>query len=470
MGEEEKKVETPEAAPETAAPEAKVEDLDKAIEGILPVFGEYSKITVLMPRLRTADGDVVPGPEYLDPKKPDQRKRFLTKADYALSRKQLLKRLQVWKEALTASENLAEIRTNASARSEKITATLDQNMKSIFETLRSLETTYRSVDRFFMNSQFEPDDSIDAWFVNASLEELSDPDDRTKFEEMSSYIQDPFRRYSLQECYCMMVAPGFLEDVQTMSRFAELGEQNKVHVFTDLPEFESSKEAMEFLNDPAYANIAGSTDEKAYMSMGVNHLLGRAKHAFEDSDLWLPPSSALAGLVYKNDDSVGLQQPSAGYKHGTVAGVDHVRFKANQRDVSALVGKNIIPAIDWDGMVRFMGDSTLYKGENQNVYSVIRTYDYIRKNLAQYLNKQTFILINNRLLDTIKKDIFKFLTPLKGDGKMIEDFEVKVSSTPEQRKAQVVDVNLKIKCFFPAKTFDIYLKPHNTDEGTKTEF
>jgi hypothetical protein len=479
MTEEEKTLEPPEVLPEEetsvatvepAVPEMTVEDLDNTIEGILPVFGEFSKITVLMPRLRTADGDVIPGPEYLDSKKPDQRKRFLTKPDYALSRKQLLKRLQVWKRALSASDDLTQIQKSASEESTKIESALSQNMETILETVKHLETTYRGIDRFFMNAQNEPDDGINVWFVNSSMAELCDPDDRTKFEEMSNYIQDPFRSFSLSECFSILVVPGFLEDVQTLDRFSQLGEQNKVQVFTDLPDFDSSQEAMEFLNDPVYANLAGSTPEKAFVCIGANYLLGRAKTSYEDSDLWISPSSALAGLVYKNDNGVGIQQPSAGYKHGRVTGVDHVRFRANQRDVTALVDKNVIPAIDWDGMVRFMGDSTLFKGENQNVYAVRRTYDYITKNVAHYLNKQTFILINNRLLDTIKKDIYNFLTPLKGEGKMIEGFEVKITSTPEQKKAQIVDVNLLIKCFFPAKTFNIYMRPHNTDEGTKVDF
>ena len=465
---EEKKM--PETAPEAVVPEAKVVDLDKAITGIIPVLGDFSKITLLMPRLRTADGDVIPGPEYLDPQKPDQRKRFLTKTDYALSRMQLLKRLQVWKEVLSTSDNLDAVQKNASNRSDKIVVTLSQNLKNIFETLRPLESTYRSVDRFFLNAQKEADDAIDAWFVNASLPELSDPDDRSKFEEMASYIQNPFRSFSLSECYSLLVVSGFLEDVQTIDRFSQLGEQNKVCVFTDTPNFDSVQEAVEFLNDPVYANLAGSTPEKAYMCVGANYLLGRPKHAFEDQDLWLPPSSALAGLVYKNDNGVGIQQPSAGYKHGRVTGADHVKFRANQRDVTALVDKAVIPAIDWDGLVRFMGDSTLFKGENHNVYAVRRTHDYVTKNVVHYLNKQTFLLINNRLLDVIKKDIFNFLSPLKGEGKMIEDFNVNVTSSPEQRKAQQVDVNVTIKCFFPAKTFNIYMRPHNTEDGTKVDF
>jgi len=456
------------AAPEEI-PETKVAEVDEQIKEIVGVFGEYSKVMLLMPRIRTAEGDVIPGPEYLDPKKPDQRKRFLTKPDYLKARKQLLKRLQVWKSLLSSAAEIAEVRRQAEERAAKIEENLHNNLSKIFEEIRPLETTYRQVDRFFMNAAPEPDEPVNAWFVNASLEELSDPDDRTKFEEFATYIQNPYRSFSLTDCYSLMVLPGFLEDVQTMDRFAELGAQNKVHVFTDLPDFDSVTEAMEFLDDPAFASLSGSTDEKSYLSIGVNYLLGRPKNQYEQEDLWISPSTVLAGLVYKNDEGVGVQQPSAGYKHGRATGVDHVKFRVNQRECTSLADRSTIPAVDWDGLVRYMNDATLFKGENYNIYAVRRTRDYILKNVAHYLNKQTFILINNRLLDTIKKDIYNFLTPLKGEGRMIEDFEIKVTSTPEQRKKQVVDVNLTIKCFFPAKTFNIYLQPHNTEEGTKVE-
>jgi hypothetical protein len=106
-----------------------------------------------------------------------------------------------------------------------------------------------------------------------------------------------------------------------------------------------------------------------------------------------------------------------------------VRFEVD-RAVGAkeFLGKGVIPSVLWDAKVRFLGDCSLFKGESYDVYATKRTADYISKNVCHYLNKQTFKLIDNTLLERVKKDIYDFARANAGKGKLISDFNLEVSS------------------------------------------
>ncbi|HBC47505.1 MAG TPA: hypothetical protein DCZ43_10695, partial [candidate division Zixibacteria bacterium] len=312
-------------------------------------------------------------------------------------------------------------------------------------------------------------DPVNTYFSNVSLADLTDPDGE-KFTELADYIKKPFRAFSLTDCYSMMVVPGFLEDIPTIDKMAKLGEENKVHIFTDLPDFETFREAQDQLNGPGLEGLAGSTPEKAHISLLVNWVLGRSKNRYEEQDLWLPPSAVLAGLVYKQDEGVGMQQPCAGYQYGASDSVKAVRFEVD-RAVGAkeFLNKGVIPAVLWDSKVRFLGDCSLYKGESYDVYATKRTADYVSKNVCHYLNKQTFKLIDNTLLDRVKKDVYDFIRANTGKGKLVSDFKLEVSSTPEQRAKHIIDVKLNITPFTSVRQFDVYLTAKQSDEGDFTE-
>jgi hypothetical protein len=298
---------------------------------------------------------------------------------------------------------------------------------------------------------------------------LIDPDADT-FEELADYVKKPFRAFSLNDCFSLMVIPGFLEDIPNIDKFSKLAEENKVHVFTDLPDFESYEEADEQMNGPGLEGLAGSTPEKAHLSVAANWVLGRSKNQYEEEDMWLPPSSVLAGLVYKQDNTVGMQQPCAGYQYGASDSVKSVRFEVD-RAVGAkeFLSKGVIPSVLWDAKVRFLGDCSLFKGESYDVYATKRTADYISKNVCHYLNKQTFKLIDNTLLERVKKDIYDFARANAGKGKLISDFNLEVSSTPEQRAKHIIDVKLNITPFTSVRQFDVYLTARHSEEGDFTE-
>lgn len=459
MGEEEKQEQ--QAPAEAAAESRPTIEIEKISDDQLPdllsdAFGSFSKLAALLPSFKTADGDLVRGVEWLDPKKDFQRKEFLNKKEFAGQRKLLAERLKIWIEHLSKSENTDEVRKGLNEAATKIEENLTRNMKKVHRASRELEGTYRAIDKFFANAQAEPDEKVNAYFANVSAEELTDPDDKEKFEQLATSISDLFREWSVRDAFSMCVVPGYLGSVEAIDTFGrQLGLPNKVQVLTDLPDFEKFDEVMDMLDDPNYAGLSGSDPHKQYVSLFANYLLGREANQYEDDDMWVPPSAAVAGKMYQGDTSIGMQQPMAGFKHGKISDASSIRFKCNQPNASKINEKGINPIVDFESQPVAMGAATLYNKETFNVYSIRRTYDYVYKTLRNYLNKQTFSVIDQKFIDTMRKDIDKFMKAISGGDNILQDFNIEIFADEEMRKRQEVDIKVSLNPKYPARSFNI---------------
>jgi len=473
MGEEEKKeVQAQAAEAREAAPmEAGEAISDEEFSSLLgESFGSFKNLAALMPSFKTPDGDLVRGVEWLDPKKDFQRKEFLTNKNFEGQRKLLALRMKKWVEYLSSNESLDAIRKKLSEDSAKLEANLRKNMTKVHAASRDLETTYRAIDKFFANAQQEPDEKVNAYFANAGIEDLTNPDDKEKFEKMTAAIADLYREWSIKECFSMACIPGYLGSVENIDTFArQLGLPNKLHIMTDLPNFESVEEVMEMLDDPNYANLAGIDDYKQYVSVFANYLLARNANEYEDEDMWIPPSASVAGMMYKADSTVGMQQPSAGFKYGKIADAKYIRFRANQPDASKINEKGVNPLVSFEGSAVAMGSSTLSVKETFNVYSIRRTYDYVYKTLRNYLNKQTFTVIDQKMIDTLRSDIDKFMRAISGGDNILQDYKVEIFADEAMRKKQEVDIKVALNPKYPARTFNIEFSAWDADNQTNVK-
>ncbi len=476
MGEEEKNELQPQAAeaaqPSAAPAEVVGEKLsDDEFNSILgDSFGDFKKLSALMPSFKTGDGDLVRGVEWLDPKKTFQRKEFLTKKDFAGQRKLLGQRLNHWVQFLAADESIDDMRKKLNESATNMEANLEKNMKKVHRASREIESTYRSLDKFFANAQQEPDEKVNAWFVNASAEELADPDDKEKFEGMCKAVADLYREWSIRDCFAMAVIPGYLGSVESIDRFGQqLGFSNKVHVITDLPDFESVDEVMDMLDDPSFASLAGVDNSKQYVSLYSNYLMARESNQFEDEDMWIPPSASVAGMMYRGDTTIGMQQPMAGFKHGKISEAKYLRFKANQPDASKINEKGVNPLVNFEGSAVAMGAATLFSKETFNVYSIRRTYDYVYKTMRNYLNKQTFSVIDQKFIDAMRRDIDKFMKAISGGDNILQDFKVDIFADAEMRKRQEIDIKVSLNPKYPARTFNIEFTAWNDDNQTNVK-
>jgi hypothetical protein len=474
MGEDErlKPQAQPSEAAEAAPAKPAVEKVsDEEFASILgDAFGDFKKLASLLPSFKTADGDLVRGVEWLDPKKDFQRKEFLSKPEFATQRKLLAERMKLWSDHLGSDSNLDNVRKNLNEQAAKLEANLQKNMKKVHEASRDMETTYRAIDKFFANAQQEPDEKVNAHFANVSAEQLTNPDDKEKFEQLSKAVAALYREWSIKECFSLCVIPGYLGSVENVDSVArQLGLPNKLHIITDLPNFENVEEVMEMLDDPNYANLPGIDSYKQYVAIFANWLLARTQNQYESEDMWIPPSAAVAGKMYQGDTTVGMQQPMAGYKHGKISDAKYLRFKANQPDASKINEKGVNPMVSFEGSAVAMGAATLFSKETFNVYSIRRTYDYVYKTLRNYLNKQTFSVIDQKFIDTMRKDIDKFMKAITGGDNILQDYKVDIFADEEMRKRQEIDIKVSLNPKYPARTFNIEFVAWNDNNQTNVK-
>lgn len=474
MGEEEKNEQQPQAAEaeaaQPAAPAAEKVSEEEFAAILGDTFGDYKKLAALLPSFKTAEGDLVRGVEWLDPKKSFQRKEFLNKPDHAKQRKLLKQRLEAWVTFLSQSDNLEEVRKNINEQAVKLEENLKKNMKKVMREGRELESTYRAIDKFFANAQQEPDEKVNAWFANVGAEELMNPDDKDKFEELGKSVADLYREWSVKDAFAMAVVPGYLGSVENIDTLArQIGMPNKLHVLTDMPDFESVEEVVDMLEDPTFESLLGPDAHKQYVSLFANYVQAREANEFEDEDMWIPPSAAVAGKMYQGDITVGMQQPMAGYKHGKINEAKYIRFKANQPDASKINEKGVNPIVNFEGMAVAMGSSTLFNKETFNIYSIRRTYDYVYKTLRNYLNKQTFSVIDQKFIDTMRRDIDKFMKAISGGDNILQDYKVEIFADDEMRKRQEIDIKVSLNPKYPARTFNIEFTAWNEDDQTNVK-
>ncbi|HVP38854.1 MAG TPA: hypothetical protein VMS93_06670 [Candidatus Saccharimonadales bacterium] len=406
------------------------------------------------------EGKKLPPIDLLDPTKKKQYEDVVRSKNFAETKDLLAQRLKSWEAALSESEDLESLLEKTQQNLEKLEELLDKNLKKAYEVIRPLETTYRSADGFFMNAAVEAGDKVKASFLNASPDQLLNPDDRSVFEEgLAAALQTRFRDWTLKETFANLVVPGWVGTVPNLDRLGTLGSQNKVQVFTDSDNFETFKQLQDNLDQKPFEGLKGAGLEKQYVSLFGNWLLGRKAHKWEDEDLWLPPSALMAGVVYKTDETKGIQEAAAGYRKGKIQNALGVRYRVDRpTGGKMLFNYGISPIVDWDGYPIAMGDANLSTKEGLDAYPRIRTEDWILKNVCHYLNKQAYQNITDTFRSAVKRDLHDFLAKCTGPDSEVKGFDITVLATPEMEKRHEVDVVLELKFQNSVRSFNVKVK------------
>jgi hypothetical protein len=223
------------------------------------------------------------------------------------------------------------------------------------------------------------------------------------------------------------------------------------------------------------ANLTGGDAHKSNVVMAANWLVGRGKleEIGEEEDLYVPPSSALAGRIYATLAS----QVTAGRKHGTLNEVDGVKFPLRKSEISNLEKIGLVPMVNEYGRVMAFSAKTLFNGDNIGLqtYSVVRVFDYVTKVLIDFLNRRAFENWDHNMRMDIQGQIVRFLDSIAGPGKLIEKFSIKKFERDPDQKDRI-NLDIHMVPYFPAKTFMVSLDgtkgddPDNPDRDWNAEY
>ncbi len=412
----------------------------------------------------------IDGASNLNPEKKARKKIFLSEDSKKADRQQLKKRLALWHKLLSETDSIADAAEQGQARVEAAEQQLTDNLKTAVEATHELEQAYRSVALFFKNT--DQDSVKNVSILNADKDQLQDLDNTTFIDAVSEELEQNYDRLDLRDNYSLLVVPGYLGSNKVLDKWAKIAHKNKVMMVTDFEHYDTPEDVMELFEE---ANLTGAEPHKANVIMAANWLVGRGKleEIGEEDDLFVPPSSALAGRIYATLAS----QVTAGRKHGTLNEVEGVKFPLRKSEIANLEKLGLVPMVNEYGRVMAFSAKTLFNGDNIGLqtYSVVRVFDYVTKVLIDFLNRRAFENWDHNMRMDIQSQIVRFLDRIAGPGKLIEKFSIKkFERDPDQKDRILLDIHMVP--YFPAKTFLVSLDgtkgddPDNPDRDWNAEY
>jgi len=412
----------------------------------------------------------IDGASNLNPEKKARKKIFLSEENKKADRQQLKKRLALWHKLLSESDSVADTVEKSQQRVEATEQQLTNNLRTAVEATHELEQAYRSVALFFKNTDLDEVKNIS--ILNADKDQLQDLDNTTFIDAVSEELEQNYDRLDLRDNYSLLVVPGYLGSNKVIDKWAKIAHKNKVMMVTDFEHYDTPEDVIELFEE---ANLTGGDAYKSNIIMTANWLVGRGKleEIGEEEDLFVPPSSALAGRIYATLASL----VTAGRKHGTLNEVDGVKFPLRKSEISNLEKIGLVPMVNEYGRVMAFSAKTLFSGDNIGLqtYSVVRVFDYVTKVLIDFLNRRAFENWDHNMRMDIQGQIVRFLDGIAGPGKLIEKFSVKKFERDPDQKDRI-NLDIHMVPYFPAKTFLVSLDgtkgddPDNPDRDWNAEY
>lgn len=404
---------------------------------------------------------VVDGLANMNPDRKARKQIFLLDKEKKAEREALRQRMQVWIELLENTATVDEMLTKSKDYADKAKACLQKNLKSTLGQTRELETSYRTVAQFFKNTELDKVPNVNV--VNASLEQMADLDNPLFIDALAAEFKQHYDRLDLRENYSILAIPGYLGSNKVIEKWAKICNENKVMLVTDFANLDKPDDIVDMFTA---ANLTGGELHRSNVIMTCNWLVGRGKaeEAGEEEDIYVPPSTSLAGKVYKTL----MSQVAAGKKFGGMNEVDAVRFDLKKSEISYLEKIGLVPMVNEYGKIMAFSAKTLFSGDNVGLqtYSVVRVFDYITKVMLDFLNRRAFENWNAKNEDNLRRQIVQFLDSVKGPDKLIEKFKI---TRFEQDKVQKdrIWLDIRLTPYFPAKSFVIKLDGHKGDDGNE---
>jgi hypothetical protein len=397
----------------------------------------------------------------INPDRKARRKIFLTEKGKEKERETLKKTLELWASVISKSDSLTDMVAHCEDQRKSAEELLSKNLSKAVDTTRELEANYRTVALFYKNTESEKVKNVTV--VNATLEQLKDLDNTRFIDTIHAELSDNYDRLDLKNNYGLLVIPGYLGSNTVVEKWAKIAHQNKVMLVTDFEHLDEPDDVMEMF-DQAY--LTGGDIYRSNVLMTCNWLVGRGRFEEIDEldDLYIPPSGALAGKVYKTL----MSQVTAGKKFGGINEVDGVKFDLKKSEIANLENLGLIPMVNEYGKVMAFSGKTLFNGDNLGLqtYSVVRVFDYVTKVLMDFLNRRAFENFTAVTRKEIMNQIVRFLDAITGPGKLIENFEIrKFEQDPVQKDRIHLDIHMKP--YFPAKNFLIKMDGHKGDYGNE---
>lgn len=386
---------------------------------------------------------------------------YLTDSNKSEERKELLQKLNLWVNLLETNDSIDKMVESCKTKATSAANSIKKNLKNALDQTRELETNYRTVAQFYKNTELDKVDNVH--ILNASLEQVTDLDNPIFIDHVGAELKQHYDRLDLRDNYSILAIPGYLGSNKVVEKWAKICNENKVMLVTDFANLDKMDDVVDLFHS---ANLTGGDVYRSNVIMTCNWIVGRgrAEGVGEEENVYLPPSTSLAGKIYKTL----MSQVAAGKKHGSINEVDAVKFELKKSEISQLEKMGLVPMVNEYGKIMAFSAKTLFNGDNIGLqtYSVVRVFDHVTKVLLDFLNRRAFENWNARNEEDLRKQIVKFLDGIKGADKLIEKFKI-VRFEQDRHQKDRVWLDIRLTPYFPAKSFVIKLDGHKGDDGNE---
>ena len=406
---------------------------------------------------------VVDGVANMNPSRKARKEIFLNDSNKDSERKDLLQKLSLWIDLLDSGKSAEDMAESCKDKALSAEQNLKSNLKNTLDTVRELETNYRTVAQFYKNTELDKVDNVS--IVNASMDQLTDLDNPLFVEAIADEFKQNYDRLDLRDSYSILALPGYLGSNKVVEKWAKICNENKVMMVTDFANLDKPDDVVDLFHS---ANLTGGELHRSNVIMTTNWLVGRGKaeEVGEEENVDLPPSTSLAGKIHRTL----MSQVAAGKKHGNINEVDAVKFDLKKSEISQLEKMGLVPMVQEYGKIMAFSAKTLFTGDNIGLqtYSVVRVFDYVTKVLLDFLNRRAFENWTPKNEDDLRKQIVTFLDGIKGADKLIEKFKI-VRFEQDKVNKDRVWLDIRMTPYFPTKSFVIKLDGHKGDDGNEWE-
>ena len=406
---------------------------------------------------------VIDGMANMNSSRKARKEIFLNDQNKEAERKDLLKKINLWVNLLENNSNVEEMAEASKKKASAAESNLKKNLKNTLDTVRELETSYRTVAQFYKNTELDKVDNVS--IINATLEQMKDIDNPVFIDAIAEEFKENYDRLDLRDNYSILALPGYLGSNKVVEKWAKICNENKVMMITDFANLDKPDDVVDLFHS---ANLTGGELHRSNVIMTCNYLVGRgrAEEVGEEENVDLPPSTSLAGKIHRTL----MSQVSAGKKHGNINEVDAVKFNLKKSEISQLEKMGLVPMVNEYGKIMAFSAKTLFTGDNIGLqtYSVVRVFDYVTKVLLDFLNRRAFENWTPRNEDDLRKQIVTFLDGIKGADKLIENFKI-VRFEQDKVNKDRVWLDIRLTPYFPTKSFVIKMDGHKGDDGNEWE-
>jgi hypothetical protein len=373
---------------------------------------------------------------------------------------------------LSVEDSHAQALAKLDARIKHLEGIRDTVLADLYEQIRPLERSYRSLQLFFENADVRDTvqrPPVEFYVFNADTAVIKKDVDSSTILAMESFIESRNDTFNFRQVICNMVIPGYVPD-NVRRRFEDITNKWGMLLIGDLkdePNFRVLQD--QFRTDGGTYEFLKRPEDKAASDVVIaGHVKMRDKHWFErpeahidDADLYAPASMLFAGCLARTDRTTGggISQGPVGMIFGKIRGIDRARVEPRVSQMEALTMQRQVVTIvrNEDNELCFQGSRTQAEDPNGvlKFFTSYRVLRYLERRITTYLRRVAEQRLTREL---VKEQVRNPIEDMLNDEikrNTIMRFELDIDMDEDKFAMGVLDMKLEVLPVGPAETFNL---------------